>query len=191
MKREDTRNHILDTALDLFWQQSYHGVNMNALSRAAGLNKATVYQYFASKEELAVAAVQRAAELSEDYIYASTLAETADPLGRLNGIYTKVYDMHASMHRSEGRCRGCPFVNIGVELATTTEEIRIGVGRAFARFTKYYQAIADELPAAGDKSDLGASLMANMNGCLVASKIENRPEAILDGQARALRIVGL
>ncbi|HBN31146.1 MAG TPA: TetR/AcrR family transcriptional regulator, partial [Rhodobacteraceae bacterium] len=42
MKREDTRNHILDTALDLFWQQSYHGVNMNALSRAAGLNKATV-----------------------------------------------------------------------------------------------------------------------------------------------------
>lgn len=182
MKKEDTKNHIMDTAISLFWQQSYHGVNMNELSRVAGVNKATVYQHFASKEVLAVAALKRAADRTEDFIYKSTFAETDDPVARLNGIYAKIFTMHSEMQRDEGRCRGCPFVNLGMELSTSSDPIRLAVSAAFETFQGYYVEISGDL-------DKAATLMATMNGCLVASKIENRPEAIIDGQKRALQVL--
>jgi TetR/AcrR family transcriptional repressor of nem operon len=62
MSTQDTKLQIVNAAIDLFWKTSYHATNMNDLSRAAGVNKATVYQHFGSKEELAVAAVARAAD---------------------------------------------------------------------------------------------------------------------------------
>jgi len=43
MKKENTKNYILDTAIDLFWRKSYRAINMNELSRAAEVYKATVY----------------------------------------------------------------------------------------------------------------------------------------------------
>ncbi len=194
MKKEDTQNHILDTAIDLFWAKSYHGVNMNELSRVAGVNKATVYQHFTSKEELAVAAIHRAAERTEEFIYQSTFAETQDPKERLARIYHKVFQMHEGIFSAEGKCRGCPFVNIGVELSTSSGRIRKTVGRALASFERYYGQIVDAhgtLPNGFDRKETVSSLMANMNGALVASKLENRPGAILDGQRRALQFLAM
>ena len=197
MSKEDTRNHILDTAIEQFWRKSYHGVNMNELSKAANVNKATVYQYFSSKEELVVAAVARAAQRSEEYVYQSTFEEITDPKERLKTIYQKVFQMHSELHKSEGKCRGCPFVNLGVELSTSSELIRIAAKGALDSFRVYYADIVENHWAAIGNSEnitrneLVSSLLANMNGCLVQSKLENRPEAVLDGQARALRILGM
>lgn len=197
MSKKDTRNHILDTAIEQFWRKSYHGVNMNELSKAANVNKATVYQYFSSKEKLVIAAVARAAQRSEEYVYQSTFEETADPKERLKTIYQKVFQMHSELYKSEGKCRGCPFVNLGVELSTSNEPIRNAVKDALDSFRAYYADIIEGHRFANgntesiEMDDLVSSLIANMNGCLVQSKLENRPEAVLDGQARALRILGM
>jgi len=197
MKSEDTKNHILDTAAEMFWRQSYHGVNMNALSAAAGLNKATIYQYFPSKEVLAVAAVERSMQKTEDYVYKPSLDVAVDPVQRLKDIYQRAFEMQQSTHLAEGQCRGCPFVNLGMELATSSEAIRRAVARAFERFATYYAGLVPAINAArpgsarSEDRQIVAALVANMNGAQVAAKIENRPEAILEGQARALRIVGL
>jgi AcrR family transcriptional regulator len=187
MSKADTRTQILDAAIYMFWRRSYHSINMNALSVAAGVNKARVYQHFGSKEDLAIAAVKCAAERTEDYIYQSTFNESDDPATRLRIIYDKAYAMHASFHRSEGKCRGCPFVNLGVELATESEGVRLAVNAAFDGFRKYYDEIVEQATGAV-KDDVVASLLANMNGCLVASNLENCPEAVLDGQKRALQL---
>lgn len=191
MKKETTKNHIIDTAIDLFWRKSYHGVNMNELSRAADVNKATVYQYFTSKEELAVTSIRRAAEQAESYVYQSTFEQTADPVKRLENIYQKAFSIQQGSHHSEGKCRGCPFINIGSELATSSDAIRLAVKDAFAVFEKYYAQIIEDQWEHNhpNKDDAAAALMATMNGCLIAAKIENRPEAVLDGQKRALHFL--
>ena len=197
MKQQETRDAIISTAIDQFWQKSYHGVNMNALSREIGINKATIYQHFASKEELAVAAVHRSSQLSGEYAYVSTFAVTADPKERLEGIYQKVYDLQKSLCDQEGSCRGCPFVSLGMEMATSSHKIRDAVAGFMASLRPYYGRIIDgywktsppKVPV--DKEALISALVANMNGCLVAAKLENRPAAVLDGQASALRILGM
>lgn len=53
MKQHDERrNEILDTALTLFFSQSYSEVSVAALIEAVGIAKGTFYHYFRSKEEL-------------------------------------------------------------------------------------------------------------------------------------------
>lgn len=190
MTRDNTKNQILDSAIELFWQRSYHASNMNALARAAGVNKATIYQHFASKEELAVAAIARAAEHTEAHVYRASFDGEADPAERLRRIFQNAWDIHAAICARDGHCRGCPFLNIGVELATTSEAVRHAVNAALARFTGYFRRIAAAAPGALGPDETARELMAVMNASLIASKLENDPAPILTGQARALRLIG-
>lgn len=196
MKKNDTRLHILDAASDLFWRSSYHAVNMNELSRMAGLNKATVYQYFTSKEDLAAAALERAAQQIEDCVYKPAFAETVDPKDRIRRIFQNVHQMHTDIFQSDGKCRGCAFVNIGVEMSSTSDAVRRAVNQALACFGSYFGEIVDDLVHSGelapsiDRAETVSALMSVMNGCLVTSKLENRSDAILDGQKHALRLLG-
>lgn len=197
MGTQETRENIISAAIDLFWQKSYHGVNMNALSQEAGVNKATVYQHFASKEALAVAAVNRSNELSIEYAYTSTFEGTNDPKQRIIGIYHKVYQMQKTFFDSEGKSRGCPFVSLGLEMATTSDIIRKAVANFMDALRPYYARIIDAHwqknppKTKEDKDMMVTALIANMNGALVAAKLENRPEAVLEGQTRALKILNM
>ncbi len=191
MSKAETSIHILDTAIDLFWRSSYHGVNMNELSDAAGLNKATVYQHFRSKEELAVAAVQRAAERTIKFVFQAAFDRSLDPVERLRDVYRAVFETHKAIFDRESTCLGCPFVNIGVELSTTSENVREAVNQGFASFRTFYETIVADFGnrEADEQQEVVGALLANMNACLVASKLEIRPEAILDGSERALKIL--
>jgi len=46
------RQLVLDAAADLFMAQGYGAVSMDAIARAAGVSKATLYAHFSSKDRL-------------------------------------------------------------------------------------------------------------------------------------------
>src|SRR5579863_2588630 len=46
------REQVMDAATELFLAQGYGAVSMDAVARAAGVSKATLYAYFASKSAL-------------------------------------------------------------------------------------------------------------------------------------------
>ena len=46
------RQGVLDAATALFMAQGYGAVSMDAIARAAGVSKATLYAYFSSKDQL-------------------------------------------------------------------------------------------------------------------------------------------
>ena len=53
------RTRVLDTAARLFTEQGYENVHVSDVARAAGVGKATLYQYFKSKSDLFVACLDR------------------------------------------------------------------------------------------------------------------------------------
>ncbi|MCY1004056.1 TetR family transcriptional regulator [Nannocystis pusilla] len=55
----DRRAAILDAAARLFLERGFEGADVQAIARAAGVGKATVYQYFAGKSELFVECLDR------------------------------------------------------------------------------------------------------------------------------------
>lgn len=59
-RKDRSRNQILDAALIEFEQHGVDGASMEALAARAGLTRATVYNLFPSKEDIAFAIVHRA-----------------------------------------------------------------------------------------------------------------------------------
>ena len=49
---KDTKERILEAALDMFSQKGYEGTNVRELTASLGLVKSSVYKHFASKEEI-------------------------------------------------------------------------------------------------------------------------------------------
>ncbi len=58
MERGNTRQEILDTALDLFSVQGYEASSVSQIAEAVGIRKASVYSHFGSKQEILNALVQ-------------------------------------------------------------------------------------------------------------------------------------
>jgi AcrR family transcriptional regulator len=48
----ERRRQLLDTALEVFATQGFHGTSMNDIAEAAGVTKPVLYQHFASKRGL-------------------------------------------------------------------------------------------------------------------------------------------
>ena len=59
---QPTRERILDTALDLFGSGGIDATSLDDIARAVGVAKQTVLYWFVSKEELALAVMQRVAD---------------------------------------------------------------------------------------------------------------------------------
>jgi AcrR family transcriptional regulator len=51
-RRESTRDHILQSAHDLFIKQGYHGTSMRQIAQGANLALGGLYNHFSSKEQV-------------------------------------------------------------------------------------------------------------------------------------------
>ncbi|AFG36220.1 TetR/AcrR family transcriptional regulator [Spirochaeta africana] len=76
MNRSDTREHILDTAVQLFTELGYDAVGVQPLCEAAKITKPTLYHWFGSKHGVLQAAVER---------YADEILQNLEPCLRYHG----------------------------------------------------------------------------------------------------------
>lgn len=74
----DSRERVLDAAVELFAAHGFAAVTMRAIGEAAGLDNSSLYRHFASKTELAHAVLDRA---SDDLlgVLAPSLAGQGEP----------------------------------------------------------------------------------------------------------------
>jgi AcrR family transcriptional regulator len=77
LKTDDRRRAILEAACDVFRDMGFERASMAAISARAGGSKTTLYSYFASKEELFIAAMLDAME--EQGQQALDLLDALDP----------------------------------------------------------------------------------------------------------------
>lgn len=96
-----TRDRIVRCAADVFLQNGFHGTSVDMIATAAGASRATVYQYFADKEqifgELARESTRAVLEHAESL---GPLGPTADGLASLEAWmhgWADIYDAHAAV----------------------------------------------------------------------------------------------
>lgn len=61
-KRSDRAGEIARAALELFTHKGFQATSVEQIAAAAGIGKSTVYEYFKTKENLFIAAVQEASD---------------------------------------------------------------------------------------------------------------------------------
>ena len=84
----DTRQRIIDAARGLLLQPGSSGTGMNAVAKAAGVTRATVYQHFGSRGELLVAVVADTLERADVSRVIAALQDP-DPRNALRRVLTE------------------------------------------------------------------------------------------------------
>jgi AcrR family transcriptional regulator len=65
---DDTRQRILDVAVDLFIERGYAGTSVRDISERLGMTKGSLYYHFASKEDLLTALVEPMMTALDEFI---------------------------------------------------------------------------------------------------------------------------
>src|ERR1700751_4458357 len=78
MRRGDRRDPILDVAYECFVADGYGAASMSTIAARLGGSKGTLYNYFASKDELFKAYVERRCLWQQDEVFAGTSGETPE-----------------------------------------------------------------------------------------------------------------
>lgn len=112
MKRDQKREHLIETAARLFNEHGYHATGIDQVIAEAGIAKTTLYRHFRSKDDLIVAVLRRMDERFRDDMRAMVEARATDPRQRL----LATFDFIEEWFRSES-FHGCPFVGAAGEHA--------------------------------------------------------------------------
>ena len=129
-KGERTREHILDTALDLFIAKGYDATTMREIAVAAECSLGLTYRYFARKEDLVLALYWRTADEQEAYVRALPLAPIAERFAQ--AMHAKITQI-APYRDAFGALFGAALTpNSGVAvLGDQTSDIRERLGQVF------------------------------------------------------------
>jgi len=196
-KGEQTKQRILETAATMFWKSSYHKVRVDKIVEKAEVNKASFYQYFKNKEQAAVESIAYMHKLTKEMIFEAAFESDDDPIKRLESIFNNIFQIHKEQLEDDGICPGCPFVNMGNEMAVDSEVIRQKIEIIFSDFHSYHESIYRDAVKQGlIKSQMNSKVIARqlqgiLNGGMVSSKLRNCPEDILEALVSAKTILGL
>ena len=72
----DTKERILETALELFAQNGYLGTSMNDIAKQLGFTKAALYKHYAGKQEILDQIVERMNRMDYERAQAYEMPET-------------------------------------------------------------------------------------------------------------------
>ena len=110
-RSQPTRERLLEEGISSLLRDGYHGTGLKALLERAEVPKGSFYNYFDSKEDFAVAAIERYAECIAQQMEAS-FADAPDPISGLRAFFRAQMDEFVAA----GFVGGCLVANLGSEL---------------------------------------------------------------------------
>jgi TetR/AcrR family transcriptional repressor of nem operon len=193
-RTSDARSKLLSAALTLIWQSSYGAVGVDQICEVAGVKKGSFYYFFASKSELAVAAYESYWESKVPDMEAIFSPERP-PLERLECFCRKGYESQREMFLRHGVVVGCPYANVGSELATQDPRIRAKTQEIMERILAYLEQAISDAVVEGSIEKLNPKEAARETysvilGALLCAKVENNPEVLVDLDRTVLRLLG-
>jgi TetR/AcrR family transcriptional repressor of nem operon len=199
MPRPDkgTRDKLIDTASDLIWASSYGAVSVDEICQAANVRKGSFYHYFPSKQDLAVAAMERHfdEELEPDLkrIFAANI-----PFMEQIGLLAESVIAKQKAARDELGCVcGCPFAAIASELLEDHVEIRSKVEELFGRCRSYLGTAIKSANDAGiinvtDPASKTSEIHDFITGMMLMARVHNSLEGLeRDLHKGILRLLGV
>ncbi|MGB3515723.1 MAG: TetR/AcrR family transcriptional regulator [Elainellaceae cyanobacterium] len=171
-KAAETKLTIIRQAADVFNQQGYAGSSMADIMQATGLKKGGIYNHFASKDELAIAAFEFAVhQVSRRYI--QVLKDHRGAIARLKAVvHTFVTNLDDPPIQG-----GCPLLNTAIESDDTHPVLRQRAQAAMNNWRKLIGRIVEKGVAAGDlppeiqADGVATLLIATLEGALMLTQL--------------------
>jgi TetR/AcrR family transcriptional regulator, transcriptional repressor for nem operon len=171
-RSEDTRERLIAEGISSLLRDGYHGTGLKAVLDRTAVPKGSFYNYFKSKEDFAIAVIERYAECLGRQLEDS-LAREEDALAGLNAFFRTQMDEFVA----SGFVGGCLVANLGGELEGN-DSFREVLCEAMTSYRKgLCDALREGQSAGLLRADLSAETMADLlvsawEGAVIRMKIE-------------------
>lgn len=180
----DTRDIILDVTEKLIYKLGIAATGMDLLVKTAGVSRKSIYRYFANKDELIVAALQRRDLRWMNWFTCQVeLAPTSGE--RLLGLFNVLKDWFAS----DG-FRGCAFINTSGETGDPEDPVRQVARQHKQKLLDFVLKLCTE-HGVQDPQALARQLLILIDGAITVALITGNPDAADDAQSVARTLLDL
>jgi TetR/AcrR family transcriptional regulator, transcriptional repressor for nem operon len=189
-RTSSARVRLVQSACKLLHGSSYAATSVEDLCAAAGVQKGSFYHFFATKQELALAALDEHWARTQNAILQPAFARDVPGLQRITRFFRSVAE-----HQRAPVVLGCPFGNLAVELATQDDAVRRRVAEVFDGYRGYFEGALRDADAAGQvpagtAAASAEALLAYFQGVLLVARTRNDSHLIERLGDKALDLVG-
>ncbi|MNS33053.1 HTH-type transcriptional regulator YjdC [compost metagenome] len=180
----DTRDIILDVTEKLIYKSGIAATGMDLLVKTAGVSRKSIYRYFANKDELVVAALQRRDQRWMHW-YRGAVGQAQTPAERLLNLFTVLKSWFAS----DG-FRGCAFINTSGETGDPQDPVRLLAKEHKQKLLDYVCELCTE-HGAEDPQLLARQLLILIDGAITVALVMGDHSAADNAQCMARKLLDL
>jgi AcrR family transcriptional regulator len=169
----DARERLLRTAYDLFSVHGLQAIGVDRIVAESGVAKTTLYRHFGSKDELAVAVIERREERwSRDWLEAEALRRGRTAEERL----LVLFDILAEWFLRDDY-EGCLFINTLLETRDRASPTAAASTAALGRIRAFIRGLAESV-GVRDPDDFAWRWQTLMAGAIVTALMGDEDTAL-------------
>ncbi|MFI4852338.1 MAG: TetR/AcrR family transcriptional regulator [Gimesia chilikensis] len=182
-RASSARKRIVETAERLFYAEGIRAVGIDRVIAEAGVAKMTLYNHFASKDDLVLAVLKYREEQFDLYIKQRMMEHQSAGLKPLRAFFAALKDWFECPDY-----RGCAFINATSELADSNPAATEFCAGHKRRFKQQLTDIIIE--SEGDQAAAVAPAISFLvEGAIVTSVSERNSEAAKIAEAAAFQLI--
>lgn len=178
----DPLQRLLATTERLIYANGINATGMDAIVKASGVARKTIYSKFSTKEGLVAEVLRQRDKRWMDWFVAATSRAT-DPRARLLSAFDALEAWFATPDFN-----GCAFINAAGEAGNTSAPIREVTRQHKINLESYLQQLAAEEGAA-DPAQLAAEFLILIDGAITVAKVMGSRRAAQDARRMAERLL--
>ncbi|MFJ5299923.1 TetR/AcrR family transcriptional regulator [Pseudomonas sp. NPDC088368] len=160
----DTRDKILATAEQLIYQNGIHATGMDLLVKTSGVARKSIYRYFATKDEVAAAALN-----ARDVRWMQWFRTESDKADTPQARILNMFNVLKGWFESEG-FYGCAFINTAGEIGDPNDPIRLIAKLHKQKLLDYTLELTEQLNIE-QPSALARQLLILMEGAITMARV--------------------
>ena len=180
MKRIHNKDDIVQVGLDIVLSRGFTATGVEAILKQANVPKGSFYNFFSSKEEFALAIIDKYVAGRNELFYPIFSDDSMPPLERVK----KSFQTLIALFTGEECSKGCLIGNLGQEMSDQFETVRQRLEQSLQKWTSELAKLLmqaqkeNAIPADLDAEMLAENLISSFQGALLRSKVKKSPEPL-------------
>jgi len=158
MSKKATRDHIVEAADNLFYQQGFEHTSFAHIARAVNISRGNFYYHFKSKDEILSAVIQRRLANTRAMLEQWQMAGES-PAGRIRCFINILI-----VNRDKIKRYGCPVGSLTMELSKLSHTGQSEANQLFSLFRTWLRRQFEQLGRGADADELAMHLLARSQG---------------------------
>lgn len=185
MKKQNVRERIIEAASQLFYFDGYNQTGINRIIEEAGVAKASMYQHFRSKEDIAVVYLQRRHTMWMGSLN-DCVSKQKSPHKKVLGCFDYLIDWLKDVDY-----RGCGWQNIITDLPKDQQKIRDQAVYHKNELREYIHNLLKQEDQYTNRQaeQLGDEVLVLIEGAIILSQIQQSDWPIKSAKSACVRLL--